>query len=69
MSDFVPPKVWPQAGAVNKPGMDSQVGCVKCLIVDNMMAPVDRVYYYKGTSYCMKHVREEFGVVVNLDIQ
>lgn len=51
-----PSEIW--GGSVHKPGDDSQTGCIFCLS-ENVIAPLDIVYMYAGTSYCRRHVLEK----------
>lgn len=49
----IPEAVW---GTAQKPGTDSQTGCVYCL-ADGNHVPLDIVYYWMGTSLCFNHVK------------
>lgn len=52
MASFIPELLW---AAAEKPGSDSQTGCVYCLS-EGVHAPVDIVYIWGGTSMCRRHV-------------
>lgn len=48
----IPEAVW---GAVSKPDVTSQTGCVWHLI-DGSHEPVDIIYFWGGTSLCFQHL-------------
>lgn len=48
-----PTRIW---AAAEDPQRELQFGCVQCAL-ENVDAPLSKVYVWGGTTYCIKHIK------------
>lgn len=61
---MVPSEIW--GSHANNSDEPAKVGCVYCLMENNVSAPLDIAYYWGGTSMCRKHLLEKVINVVHV---